>query len=97
MPGAKEIFFACRRLVSAALDVLTRCDQPFKAQWLLYISPVYNTQILNNRPTYRIYITFMDLRISNDYLILIFMIETECLYCALRSGSLKVTAVNFCR
>jgi hypothetical protein len=89
-------FSACRRLVNPALDVVTRGDEPFKLQWLLHVSPGYNIQILNNQPTKRIYITFMDLRISNDYLRFIFMIEKECLYCALRSESLNVTAANFC-
>ena len=59
----------------------------------------YNIQQFYVLPTYCIYVFYVDLRteIISLYNInwLVFITETKCVYCAVRTGYLNVIQVNF--
>jgi len=57
----------------------------------------FNVQQFHVLPTQCIYVFCVDLRTNSEYfpVQLVFITETECVYCAVRSGSLNITYVCF--
>jgi len=60
---------------------------------------MFNIQQFSVLPTQCIYAFSMDLRTNSDYFLysinwLVFITETECVYCAVRTGSLYINQVN---
>ena len=100
MPPSAEILFITFHAHNLQAFRSTWKGQHFKAQWSLYVPPVYHSPILHSAHT--VFVCFVwiweQTTIISLYSInwLVCITERECVYCAVRTGSLYIIQVILC-